>query len=108
MNSQISKQAFLSFGALACLIIGWLQPFSPEVNYFIYNQLFYLLIGASFFFQAPTLSNPKLIYPMYIAAALCVFGAFIPENYGVGFLKMGGLIGGVVISLVARPKISQQ
>lgn len=109
MNNQLSTQAILSFGALACLLIGWLQPFSAPINYFIYNQLFYLLIGASFFFQAPTLSNPKLIYPMYAAAALCVIGAFIPENLGmVNYVKTVGLLGGVVISLVARPRIQKQ
>jgi hypothetical protein len=108
MNNQLSKQTILSIGALACLLIGWLQPFSDQVNYFIYNQLFYLLIGASFFFQAPTLSNPKLINPMYVAAALCVIGAFIPENLGViNYLKTAGLLGGVIISLVARPRIQR-
>ncbi|SFI42508.1 hypothetical protein [Halpernia frigidisoli] len=108
MNNQRSKQAILSFAALACLLIGWLQPFSPPVNYFIYNQLFYVLIGASFFFQAPTLSNPKMIYPMYAAAALCVIGAFIPENMGmVNYIKTIGLLGGVIISLVARPRVQR-
>ncbi|MBC7556195.1 MAG: hypothetical protein H7195_04460 [Chryseobacterium sp.] len=109
MNNQLSKQAILSFGALACLLIGWLQPFSEPINYFIYNQLFYLLIGASFFFQAPTLSNPKLIYPMYAAAVFCVVGSFIPESMGTLFyLKTIGLLGGVVISLVGRPKMQQR
>lgn len=108
MNSKFSAQALLSFGALACLLIGWMQPFSAEINYFIYNQLFYLLIGASFFFQAPTLSDPKYIKPMYLAAALCVIGAFVPENWGVGFLKTVGLLGGVIISLVARPRMQQR
>lgn len=108
MNSQLSKQAILSIAALICLIIGWIQPFSPAVNYFIYNQLFYVLIGASFFFQAPTLSNQKLIYPMYFAAALCVLGAFIPENLGsFNYVKTVGLLGGVIISLVARPRVQR-
>lgn len=108
MNQKLSTQAILSFAALACLIVGFLHPFSDPVNYFIYNQLFYLLIGASFFFQAPTLSDPKYIKPMYLAAALCVIGAFVPESWGVGFLKTVGLLGGVVISLVARPKMQQR
>lgn len=107
MNNQFSTQAILSFAALACLIIGWIQPFSQEINYFIYNQLFYILIAGSFFFQAPTLSNPKLIYPMYGAAALCIIGAFIPASLGVSFLKTIGLLAGVIISLVARPKIQR-
>jgi hypothetical protein len=72
------------------------------------NQLFYLLIGASFFFQAPTLSNPKLIYPMYAAAVFCVIGSFIPESMGtLSYLKTVGLFGGVIISLVARPRIQR-
>ena len=108
MKSALSTQAILSFSALACLIVGWLQPFSPEINIFIYGQLFYLLIGASFFFQAPTLSNPKLIYPMYAAAVFCVVGAFIPESMGTLFyLKTIGLFGGVILSLVGRPRIQQ-
>jgi hypothetical protein len=76
--------------------------------FFRTNQLFYLLIGASFFFQAPTLSNPKLIYPMYAAAVFCVIGSFIPESMGtLSYLKTVGLFGGVIISLVARPRIQR-
>ncbi|MGS0748387.1 hypothetical protein [Halpernia sp. GG3] len=85
MNNQLSTQAILSIGALACLIIGWLHPFSEPINSFIFNQLFYLLIGASFFFQAPTLSNPKLIYPMYAAAVFCIVG-IVPASMGTLFI----------------------
>ena len=108
MKNSPQLQGIVSIAALACLAIGWFKLFSPEVNNILYHQVFYVLIGISFYLQAPTLSNPKFVYPMYGAAALCVIGAVLPENLGLTFIKTIGLFSGVIISLVARPKIMRK
>ena len=108
MKNNTQLQGIISIAALVCLVIGWFNLLSPEINALLSNQLFYVLIGVSFILQAPTLSNQKFIYPMYLAAALCIIGAFLPVNLGLTFLKTIGLIGGVIISLMARPKMPRQ
>ncbi len=108
MKNNTELQGILSIAALVCLVIGCSILLSPEINALLSNQLFYVLIGVSFILQAPTLSNQKFIYPMYLAAALCIIGAFLPVNLGLTFLKTIGLIGGVIISLMARPKMPRQ
>lgn len=101
-------QAIVSFAALGCLLVGWIKPFPDNVNDIIYNQVFYILVGASFVLQAPTLSNTKLKIPMYIAAGLCIVGAFLPLSSGLGNAKTIGLIGGVLISLFGRNRNVQR
>ncbi len=106
-NTQ-TIQGILSIAALFCLIVGFFNLFSPEINALLYHQLFYLLIGLSFFFQAPTLANKKFLYPMYIAAALCVIGAFIPTESRFAAIKTIGLFAGVILSLFNRPRAQRQ
>ncbi len=103
MNNQ-SIQGILSIGALICLMIGFFNVLSPEINSLLYNKVFYVLIGASFFFQAPTLANKNFLYPMYVAALLCVVGAFIPANSQFSVLKTIGLFAGVILSIFGRPR----
>ncbi|MGL6038331.1 MAG: hypothetical protein ACRC0E_05530 [Soonwooa sp.] len=108
MKNLMAIQAGVSFAALACLLVGWIQPFSPELNNIIYNQLFYILVGASFVLQAPTLANPKFKIPMYIAAGLCIVGAFLPVETKLSGIKTIGLIAGVIMSLFGRNRNAQQ
>lgn len=108
MKNNASIQGIVSIAALACLVIGWFKLLSPEVNAILYHQVFYALIGISFYLQAPTLSNPKFIYPMYGAAALCVIGSVLPENLGLSFIKTIGLFAGVIISLIGRPRTQRK
>ena len=103
-NNTQSIQGILSIAALLCLIVGFFNLFSPEINDLLYNKIFYVLIGASFVFQAPTLVNKNFIYPMYAAAALCVIGAFLPENSQFSSIKTIGLFAGVIISIFNRPR----
>lgn len=108
MKNTQQIQGIVSIAALVCLVIGWFKLLSPEVNDILYHQLFYVLIGISFYLQAPSLSKQKFIYPMYGAAALCVIGALLPENLGLSFIKTIGLFGGVIISLIGRPKVEKR
>ena len=108
MKNLLAIQAGVSFAALACLLVGWINPFSPELNNFIYNKLFYILVGASFVLQAPTLANPKFKIPMYIAAGLCIVGAFLPVDTKLSGVKTIGLIAGVIMSLFGRNRNAQQ
>ncbi len=101
-NTKI--QGIISIAALACLVIGWFNLLSPELNEFLYQKLFYILIGVSFIFQAPTLSNKKFLYPMYIAAGLCIIGAFLPAESKFSGIKTIGLFAGVILSIFNRPK----
>ncbi|WP_313717287.1 hypothetical protein [Kaistella carnis] len=73
----------------------------------LYDKLFYILIGASFFLQAPTLTNKNFIYPMYAAAALCIVGAFMKPDSQLAVIKTIGLFGGVLMSIFSRPKLTR-
>ena len=106
-NTQ-SIQGILSIAALVCLVVGFFKLFSPEVNEFLFNRLFYVLIGVSFIFQAPTLTNKNFLYPMYAAAALCIIGAFIPQDSQFHMLKTIGLFAGVILSIFSRPRMSSK
>lgn len=105
MKNQATIQGALSIAALLCLLAGWLNLFSPEINQFLYDKLFYILIGISFILQAPFLTNQKFLYPMYAAGALCIIGAFLPPNSQISIIKTVGLLGGVAISLFSRPRV---
>ncbi|MDF0719350.1 MULTISPECIES: hypothetical protein [Chryseobacterium group] len=102
-NTQMI-QGILSIAAIFCLVVGWFNLFSPEINALLSQKIFYILIGASFFFQAPFLSNPKMRYPMYLAAAFCIIGALLPDSLNLQFLKTAGLFGGVLLSIFNRPR----
>lgn len=108
MKNTMAIQAGVSFAAIACLVIGWIQPFSPEINSIIYNKLFYILVGASFILQAPTLGNPKFKIPMYIAAGLCIVGVFLPLDSRFAAIRTIGLITGVIMSLFGRNRNVEQ
>ena len=105
MNTNTQTiQGILSIAALLCLIVGFFNLFSPEINNLLYNKIFYVLIGASFFLQAPTLMNKNFVYPMYAAAAICVIGAFLPQDSQFSGLKTIGLFAGVILSIFNRPR----
>lgn len=105
MNTNAQTiQGVLSIAALICLLVGFFNLFSPEINGILYHHVFYVLIGASFFFQAPTFTNKNMIYPMYAAAVLCVVGAFLPQDSQFAFIKTIGLFAGVLLSIFNRPR----
>lgn len=101
-NTKI--QGIISIAALACLLVGWFNLLSPELNEFLYQKLFYILIGVSFIFQAPTLTNKNFLYPMYVAAGLCIIGAFLPAGSQYAAIKTIGLFAGVILSIFNRPR----
>ncbi len=101
-------QGILSIGALICILIGFFNLLSSEINEFLYQRLFYILIGASFFVQAPTLTNKNFIYPMYAAAALCIIGAFMRPDSQLEVIKTIGLFAGVLLSIFSRPRMTKQ
>lgn len=103
-NTQ-AIQGILSIAALLCLVVGFFNLFTPEINDILYNRVFYVLIGASFLFQASSLSNKNFIYPMYVAAALCIVGAFMRPDSQLTTIKTIGLFAGVVLSIFGRPKV---
>ncbi|PIF44082.1 hypothetical protein CLU96_1010 [Chryseobacterium sp. 52] len=102
MNQQQSLQGILSIAAIVCMAVGWFNLFSPEINELLSRKIFYVLIGASFFVQAPLLSNRNFMYGMYAAAAICVIGAFFPTDSKLSMLKTIGLLGGIIISFTNR------
>lgn len=101
-NQQQSIQGILSIAALICLAIGWFNLFSPEINHLLSRKVFYILIGASFFIQAPMLTNKNFMYGMYAAAGICVIGAFLPDNSSLAILKTIGLLAGIILSMSNR------
>lgn len=105
MRSNLqTAQGVISILAIVCLAVGWFNFFPGNINYFLSARLFYILIGISFIIQGRMLmiTNPKFVYPMYSAAALCIIGAFLPIDSSVNIIKTIGLLGGVVISFVSR------
>lgn len=106
-NTQI-LQGILSIAALICLVVGFFNLFTPEVNDILYNRIFYILIGASFFLQAPTLTNKNFLYPMYLAAGMCILGAFLPTDSEFTMVKTIGLFAGVILSIFSRPKLTRK
>ncbi|MCA6067398.1 hypothetical protein JI747_009440 [Chryseobacterium sp. RG1] len=108
MRNQQSTQGILSIIALVCLAAGWFNFFSPEINNLLSRKVFYVLIGISFFLQAPLLSNKNFVYAMYAAAAICVLGGlFIPLGTKLESIKTIGLLGGIILSIVNRPTYRQ-
>lgn len=104
MNQNLqTAQGAISILAVVCLAIGWFNLFSPEVNAILSKRVFYIVVGVSFILQAPLLANRKFVYPMYIAAALCIVGAFLPYDSRVSGMKTLGLLAGVIISFSNRP-----
>ncbi|MFN1218586.1 hypothetical protein ACKW6Q_16600 [Chryseobacterium kwangjuense] len=104
MQNQQSIQGILSIAALVCLAAGWFSLFSPEINQLLSRKVFYVLIGASFLVQAPTLPNKNFMYAMYAAALVCIVGAFLPEGSKLSMIKTIGLLGGIIISFTNRPR----
>lgn len=102
-----TAQGIVSVLAIFCLVAGWFNLFSAEMNDILSRKLFYILIGLSFILQAPLLTNPKFVYPMYGAAALCIIGAFLPLYSSFSFIKTVGLLGGVIISFSNRSTYRQ-
>lgn len=105
-NSQ-TIQGVLSILALICLAIGWFNLFSPEITDLLYQRFFYILIGLSFIFQAQSFLNQKFVYLMYIAAGLCIVGAFLPFESQFARIKTIGLFTGVIVSVFNRQRISR-
>lgn len=108
MKNFQTIQGLLSMAALICLLVGWFKLLSPEMNDLLYQRLFYFLIGVSFIFQAQILPNKTMLYPMYIAAALCIVGAFLPLDSRFASIKTIGLFAGVIISIFNRPRIPRK
>ncbi|SIP91459.1 hypothetical protein SAMN05880574_10282 [Chryseobacterium sp. RU37D] len=107
MRNQQSIQGILSVVALLCLAAGWFNLFSQEINDLLSRKVFYVLIGVSFFLQAPLLTNKNFVYAMYAAAAICVIGAFLPQDSKLSSLKTIGLLAGIILSFVNRPTYRQ-
>ncbi|KPE51382.1 hypothetical protein [Chryseobacterium indologenes] len=103
-HQQKSLQGILSIAALICLAVGWFNLFSPGINLLLSRKVFYVLMGASFFIQAPLFLNKNLSYAMYGAALICIVGAFLPEGSKLSTIKTLGLLGGIVLSLFNRPR----
>lgn len=104
MQRLKTYNAILSVLILLCLVVGWTKPFNFETNVLIYNRLLYLLIGISFFIQTRLFQIQKMIYPMYVAIACCIIGAFLPLESKFSAIKTIGLFTGIIISIFNRRK----
>ncbi|MDR7721935.1 hypothetical protein [Riemerella anatipestifer] len=54
-------QSIVSVAAILCIVVGWVNPFSPEINYIISRQVFYILVGGSFILMGGMLPNQKIL-----------------------------------------------
>jgi hypothetical protein len=107
MKNQQSIQGILSVVALLCLAAGWFNFFSADINLLLSRKVFYVLIGISFFLQAPFLNNKNFMYAMYGAAALCIVGALFPIEWKISGIKTIGLLAGIILSFTNRPTYRQ-
>ena len=104
MRNQQSTQGIISIIALVCLAAGWFNLFSPEINILLSRKIFYVLIGISFFLQAPFLKNRNFSYGLYAAAAVCVLGGLlIPVGSRAESLKTLAVFVGLILSFSGRP-----
>lgn len=102
MKNYTNVQGFISLAAILCIVTGWFHLFSPEVDNFLSKRLFYILVGLSFIFSATTYPDNNKKYLSYTAAALCIIGAFLPDNLSV--VKSIGLFAGVILTFFARQR----
>lgn len=107
MKNSNTIQGVLSILALICLAVGWFNIFPQEITDLLYQRFFYILIGLSFVFQAQSFLNKKFVYLMYIAAGLCIIGAFLPFDSQFARIKTIGLFTGVIVSIFNRQRISR-
>ncbi|WP_294222516.1 hypothetical protein [uncultured Chryseobacterium sp.] len=108
MRNQQQIQGIISIIALFCLVVGWFNLFSPEINNLLSRKIFYVLIGISFFLQAPFLKNKNFSYGMYAAAAVCVLGGLlIPVGSGMESLKTLAVFVGLIITFSGRQSYRQ-
>lgn len=107
MKNSTTIQGVISVLALICLAVGWFNLFSPEINELLYQRVFYALIGLSFIFQAQSFLNQKFVYLMYIAAGLCIIGAFLPFDSQFARIKTIGLFTGVIVSVFNRQRVQK-
>ena len=104
MRNQQQTQGIISIIALFCLVVGWFNLFSPEINNLLSRRVFYILIGISFLLQAPLLKNRNFVYGMYAAAAVCVLGGLlIPVGSRAESLKTLGVFVGLILTFAGRP-----
>lgn len=106
-NNLQTAQGIISILAIICLAVGWFNILPPASEEFVSKKLFYILIGISFIVQGRLLMNTKFMYPMYIAAALCIVGAFLPAESSISGIKTIGLLAGVIISFANRSTMRQ-
>lgn len=104
MQKLKTYNSIVSILALLCLAVGWIKPFNFEMNVMIYNRLLYIFFGIGFLLQTKISLNPKMIYPMYAAACLCIFGAFLPLEGQWKAIKSIGLFAGIIITFFNRRK----
>lgn len=103
MRNQQQTQGIISIIALFCLVVGWFNLFSPEINTLLSRKIFYVLIGISFFLQAPFLKNRNFVYGMYAAAAVCVLGGLlIPVGSRMESLKTLAVFVGLILTFSGR------
>lgn len=102
-NQSTTIQGVISIAALLCLVVGWFRILPPDITDFLYNKLFYILVGASFYFAAQTYPNQNHRYIAYAAALLCIIGPFLPGS--LEMVKTIGLFAGVVLTFFARPRV---
>lgn len=107
MRNYQALIAATSIGAILCLVVGWFGLFSPDINYLISKRVFYVLVGASFIIQAQVLVDRRFYYPLIVAGILCIVGAFLPLDSEIAVIKTVGLLGGVIISMFSRNRVSK-
>jgi len=107
MKNSNTIQGVLSILALICLAVGWFNILPPPITELLYQRFFYILIGLSFIFQAQSFLNQKFVYLMYIAAGLCIVGAFLPFDSQFARIKTIGLFTGVIVSIFNRQRVSR-
>lgn len=105
MTNNVQLQGIISITALFCIIVGWFNLFTPQINYILSEVVFYILLAVSFVLQAPSMTTSLYKNLMYAFAVAMVLGAVLPKDMGLNFLKMIGLLGGIMLTLIGRPRI---
>lgn len=80
-----------------CILVGFLNPFPKEINSFLANVLFYLLVGIHFLILGSMTKVKKSTNLFFLFAFLCFLGvgiSYILPNLGILIKSLGVILGG--------------
>lgn len=80
-----------------CILVGFLNPFPQEINYFLANVIFYLLVGIHLLIFGSMTKDKKTTNLFILFAFFCFFGvgiSYVVPSLGMLIKSLGVILGG--------------